>query len=498
MVTVKSIKLASKSVESAADNPATFGAARSILKDAGFLKQQNGAPNPNPEKPGNPGKDEKESKGEMSVNLKALLMLGKESSAGKRTVIAYDYNALLEIGKNSASRQRPTYLEPEYDFISKNDPHPRWDPERWHAGTKAQHMKSRKDSMIKENGTGSQKPEMKGTDGSWRKKDKRSSLVMDEAENDAKADEGEFRLGPQRRSYKEGCKPQNTRDSEPFKKDSQTRESSQGGGGWREQRKQRDDRDGWRSRGGDDGDDKFRDFRNDDGGGGGGRRDDSRRSRFYDGNRSDRHDRYNRHDRYHRRDVVEDEPEWMNGGPTSQFDFMELGGFDDDHRDKRNEQNRQRNSDSPVLEAFDPSTFGVAADNDAGKGKSDDGLLGSALEPAGPDGLDGELTDINGLLGSLGNDILDDDDDGDADGGNSRFSKFFQTEKPVSPKKGSPPPPPMGNINRLDPSVWAQSERMMAAPIHRQIRPGTLRNKYKDKSMRLKDKTQFCNGEVNV
>ena len=485
-----------------------FGACRSILKDAGFLKQQNGAESKNLSGGGQPKEESKpESKGAMNLmgsmgmNLKSLLMVAPDAPINVKnasSVTSYDYNALMEIGKNAASRQRPMYLEPEYDFISKNDPHPRWDPERWHAGTKAQHMKSRKDSMVKENGapaTAGPKGTLDalikgGQDGNWRKKDKRSSLVIDEGEaNEPKPDtEGEFRLGPQRRSYKEGCKPQNTRD-EPLKRDSQPSSGrTETGTGWREQRKQRDNDRGWR-RGGDD-EDKFRDFRNDDSR----NNDDGRRSgnrgftndRFDSGSRTNHgnNNRYNDRGRYGRHHHEEDEPEWMNEGPASHLDFMELGGFDDDHRgdgsvmDRRKEkaerqqqqqqqeQNRPRNSDSPELVAFDVSAFGGSDEPT----KDSDGLLGGTLESGGGDGLDSELTDINGLLGSIGHDILDGDDD-DLDGGNSRFTKFFNTiEKPDSPKKESPPMP---NLQRMDPSaIWNGSDPMMQPPMHRQMRQG--------------------------
>ena len=312
-------------------------------------------------------------KGEMSVNLKALLMVGPDktgTAAGdsgqprKKPVISYDFNALMEIGKNQASRKRPEHLDSEYDFINKNDTHPRWDPERWHAGTKAQHMKNRKDSLQKDqNGKDFGKELGKGgTDGSWRKKDKRGTAMDDEIESRHDDGESQFRLGPKRSSYKEGCKPgvPQERDNSGFKKD-----------GWRENRK--NDR-GWRRNEGDD--DKFRDFR--------GKDDDGRRSRFnrheYDRDgRNSRHDR-NRGGFYDRNQHEEAEPEWMTGGAETQFDFMELGGFDDDNRgQKSGDPQRPPNPESPVLEAFDPSTFGMPSETGGGL---EDGLetgLGKGL-----------------------------------------------------------------------------------------------------------------------
>ena len=463
----------------AGENPGGFGACRSILKDTGFLptKQNGSIPVPLHEVPvPGSGKSAKEDK--AGSFLKGLLQVGNAESAGKGnaesskptpTRISYDPNALMEIGKNSASWKRPDFLDPDYDFVSKHDPHPRWDPERWHSSTKAAHMRNRKENhAAKENGTG--KPDGmgagKGTSGAeqnWRKKDKRASLVMDD-EVEQKADEGEFRLGPQRRSYKEGCKPQNTKnDSGAGNAGRETSGNAGGGGTWREQRKNQ--RDNWRRGGPGDEDDKFREFRKDDSGDQrDGRGRGNRFQREYDSGRNSRHDKYSRHGGYGRNDNEDAEPEWMNDGPASHLDFMELGGFEDDHRGKQN--HAQNRPDSPELVAFDPAAFGGSEEADGG--------LGDALEGGVGGGDDALEADIDGLLGSIGNDILDGDDDDamldQSQGANqSRFTKFFESSKPDSPKK--PSPPISGNIQRLDPNVWPSADQMMP-PANRHVRPG--------------------------
>jgi hypothetical protein len=436
-------------------------------------------------------------KSDMGNMLKGLLMVGGKTPANgpevnllevKAKKTTYDKNSLLEIGKNAASRKRPDYLDLEYDFVSKNDPVPRWDPERWHAGTKQQHMKNRKDSLAKETslkaGKLEEKPVLDGP--SWRKnKDKRASLVMDDEAGvggDEKGDE-EFRLGPHRRSYKEGCKPQNTRGESAKNNPNEPLGQS---GGWREQRKNTGNRDGnsgWRGR---DDEDKFRDFRKD----GGEDRNTGFRNNNQNGFQNNRNmgghnrqnDRYggSRNDRYNR-EMDEAAPEWMDGGPTSALDFMELGGFDDDHRGKpASVPSRPAKSDSPELVAFDPSTFGgseVKADFTLGD------TLGGLVD--GPN--DDELADINGiaLLGNIGRDIMDPGAESPPpdNGGMSGFSKFFAD----TPKEPIPPPPTQQPRAQNPKSVWGLTqtnppprtplEQLTAQMTQAQIRPGTFKMK---------------------
>lgn len=84
----------------------------------------------------------------------------------------------------------------------------RWDPERWHAGTKAQHLKARREAAAKEMSAkannASSNSSVIGEANSWRKSksDKRSGLAMDEEVENGKNDETfgvSTRLGPQRR-----------------------------------------------------------------------------------------------------------------------------------------------------------------------------------------------------------------------------------------------------------------------------------------------------------
>ena len=102
------------------------------------------------------------------------------------------------------SHTRPNFLDVEYDNFSRVDGSKRWDPERWHAGTKAQHLKARREAAAKENAAQrSINAPVVGETNSWRKtkNDKRSGLAMDEEAENGKNDEtfGATRLGPQRR-----------------------------------------------------------------------------------------------------------------------------------------------------------------------------------------------------------------------------------------------------------------------------------------------------------
>ena len=161
--------------------------------------------------------------GSATADLRALLQLGGRPGAGQTTqpgrsgplgrpgrtkprILAYDKDTLLAISKNLASRTRPDFLDPEYD--TSHNP-PRWDPDRWHSGTKPKARGPKPEATgIPQPPTGAATPLLKNkNDENWRKlKDvKRTSLNELEPEFDKNENsEGPIVLGPQRRSYKEG------------------------------------------------------------------------------------------------------------------------------------------------------------------------------------------------------------------------------------------------------------------------------------------------------
>lgn len=393
-------------------------------------------------------------KGEMTNQIKAMIF-GKiggdakdDSKPKKPRAIAYDRHSLVEIGKNTASQTRPEFLESEYDNISRLDGTARWDPERWHAGTKAQHLKARKDAAAKERSVIAPLPA--GQDSSWRKaKSEKRGLAMDEEAENGKNDEtfgaAPTRLGPMRRSYKEGCKPQNTRE-EPIKEQPPLPNS------WRDSRKS----DGWRrNERGDD--DKFSDFRKDD-------RENNYRDRSAQNNYRDRNNyrgggggnRYGR-GRYGRDSPDEAEPEWMNADDGNDITFLPLEGLPGDNRGKEDAmgggQGPQGGRDSPELVAFDENAFMGTTDDGPGGGALgglEDGDLGGALE---------DDRDMAGLIKSSFMDIMKDDaEDSGGMGAHSKFSSFFD----VGPGQELKPSP----IHQLQPKPQGVAPSMPPMSQH--------------------------------
>ena len=232
-------------------------------------------------------------------------------------------------------------------------------------------------------------------------------------------------------SYKEGCKPENTRDEGP-KGDASL------GPSWRDSRK----KEPWR-RGGQDDTDKFSDFRNDGnngpGGGGGGKYGNNNRygnsnsNRYGNGNNRGNNNRYGRYGR----DSPDEEPEWMNPDDANEITFMPLEGLPGDMRGK---ENRNKNRDSPELVAFDENAFmGTTDDGDDNIG----GVLGAALgELEDGDKLGGALEDdpqMDGLIKSSFMDIMKEDDNGDGTSAQapkssaSKFSAFFDAGPDLKP-----------------------------------------------------------------
>ena len=278
-------------------------------------------------------------------------------------------------------------------------------------------------------------------------------------------------------SYKEGCKPENTRDEGP-KGDASL------GPSWRDSRK----KEPWR-RGGQDDNDKFSDFRNDGNNGPGGG------SNKY-GNRDNRDNRYgnngpnnrfgnsnrggnNRYGRYGR-DSPDEEPEWMNPDDANEITFMSLEGLPGDMRGKIAENRPNKNRDSPELVAFDENAFmGTTDDGDGNIG----GVLGAALgELDDGDELGGALEDdpkMDGLIKSSFMDIMKDDDNDSVGAAApkssaSKFSAFFDagpelkppttTQKPAGATVGFPPPQNIGVPAGLIPPTAAGLGMNVPAP----------------------------------
>ena len=117
----------------------------------------------------------------------------------------------MAIGKNAASQKRPEFLDPEYDAKPSQqalalgaNPHPRWDPEKWHSNTKPKRSnpaQSASPLTLLQQASGQQQQQQQqqqaakveankeNGDNGWRKEEQ---------------DQPEQRLGPQRRSFAGG------------------------------------------------------------------------------------------------------------------------------------------------------------------------------------------------------------------------------------------------------------------------------------------------------
>lgn len=442
---------------------------------------------------------------QASSDLRALLMVGGATKGGslarggppsggggrphshrhqKRPLLAYDREILLAIEKNSASRTRPEFLDPEYD--TSHTP-PRWDPDRWHAGTKPK-SRSNKNEGPGQKTVGDQSGGGLGgltgrKDDNWRKaKEKRPTGSVPDDEFD-RNDQEEVRLGPMRRSYKEGCKPGNTPQEEPPSlrpkrgtgngPDSDRRRNGgmeTSGEKWRpsSRREQQDD-------------DKFRDFRSDP------------KPGYQRYNASDKfggssnnnrgYNRGNHHGRYHDNDYEEEEPEWMTEGADTMYDVLNLDDCRLPEHAKALESSTPSSapdnrgggrSASPELVAFDMGNFGKSG---GGLGGLEDELGGGLEDNASPrhpgaGGLqDFNSKELDDLLDQvdIGDevDLLADpfkqDSDEDTRDGESRFISFINKQEP-----NLHPHPPTNQSARLS-NIWDRAPPSLQQMVPPQI-----------------------------